>query len=154
VRNRRRRLSAESELNLIPMLDMVSLLIQLLLLNAHFGSLVTVPSLIGRETEEPLDGAAVQLVVSPQGYELSWTESGQREVRHLPCKGACSERTDFDLPGLRSAARDVKRNHPDDRSVTVVLHPSLAFESVADAMDAVRGRAGSLFPDIVLSSAP
>lgn len=143
----------EPDLNLIPMLDMVSLLIQLLLLNAHFGSLVTVPSLTGRETDAPLDGAAIQLAVTPDALQLSWTESGERRAREIPCRGDCSAPGGYDLRGLRDACRELKHALPAERSVQLALHPAISFETIAAVMSAARGRTGDLFPDLVLGTA-
>ena len=151
----RRRLSQDTpEINLVPLLDMVSLLIQLLLVNAQFGVFAQISTAIGAPSSTPQDGLQLQVVVSPQGFAVSWSESSGRQDRDLPCSaGSCSAPTAYDATGLQALALDLKQAHPDEKSVQIVLGDDVPFDVIARAMDALRGSVHDpMFPDVILGS--
>jgi hypothetical protein len=154
MRTARRLASDPPEINLIPLLDMVSLLIQLLLVNAQFGVFAQISTAIGAPSDQPQEGLQLQVGVSPQGFAVSWTEAGGRKEKTLPCaSGACSAPESYDAAGLQGLAAEIKRAHPGDASVQLVLGQDVSFEVIARAMDALRGTTDTpMFPDVVLGS--
>ena len=80
-RRARTRLSVDvPELNLVPLLDMVSLLIQLMLVNARFGLFAEIGSYAARPGPDADSGPTLGLVVrvNADGYEVSWADGDER----------------------------------------------------------------------------
>ncbi|MEQ1565358.1 MAG: biopolymer transporter ExbD [Myxococcota bacterium] len=140
------------EINLIPMLDMVSLLIQLLLVNAQFGVFAEIPADLGAPSDQQIAGVQLRVDVSTSGFGVGWTEPGGPEARTVPCLGgSCAAPESWDHAALAELARKIKGLHPAEAQVQLVVAPDVSFEVVARAMDALRGsESGPLFPDVVL----
>jgi hypothetical protein len=157
VRARPRRLSLDPpELNLIPLLDMISLLIQLLLVNAQFGSYAEIASKVASRVEVDEDAEKLHLEVrlTPDGYLVRWSEAGDGYERALPCTAACATPEDWDTRGLLSLASSLKGRHPEEEQVILRSSPGIPFEALVVTMDAVRRDPAAtepLFPDVVLA---
>lgn len=161
---RTRRLPVETpEINFVPMLDMVALLIQMLLINAQFGSYAQVPSMVGTPVDQVSAGLHLLVQVTGDGYVVSWSEGEVRRTESVPCAAiGCVTPESYDREGLRRLARDLKALHPEETQGLLVPSEAVSFEAVIGAMDALRsGVAPSdgsevpkqepLFPDIVLT---
>jgi biopolymer transport protein ExbD len=152
-RPRRLRLDAP-ELNLVPLLDMVSLLIQMLLVDAQFGVYAEVASAVSAGTAEATGeqlGLAVR--VAPDGFRVQWIEGGEGRERPLLCDPApCADLAAWDGDGLRSMLLALKDAHPEERAVVLLPEPGVPFEAVVRAMDVARddGAGQPLFPDLVV----
>lgn len=153
---RRERLAVDSaEINLIPMLDMVSLLVQVLLLNVQFNAYAEVHarSVAAAEQALPQDRLDLQVYVGGEGYVVSWAEGSGREELRLPCPGGClPDGTGLDTDGLRAVAVGLKGRHPDEDVAVVVPDEGTAFEALVRTMDVLREGAdrAPLFPDIAI----
>lgn len=154
---RARRLPVETpEINFVPMLDMVALLIQMLLINAQFGSFAQVPSMVGTPVSETTAGLHLLVQVTPEGYVVSWSEGEARRTETVPCAAiGCVTADSYDREALRDVARGLKDLHPEETQGLLVPGQDTSFEAVIGAMDALRSSAGPdappLFPDIVLT---
>lgn len=147
----RRRLTMDSpELNLVPLLDMVSLLIQLLLINAQFGVFAEVGAALGAPSSAPGEGLQLQIHVNGAGFTASWQDKDGRMQRQLPCAGPCGPVESYDLAGLAALAAELDQQHPDDQVVQLRLDAEVPFELTARVMDAMRGPGDRAFPDVVL----
>lgn len=152
-RSRRMRLDPP-DLNLVPLLDMVSLLIQMLLVNAQFGVYAELDSKVSAGAAEATGeqlGLAVH--VGPQGYRVQWIERGEGREVALPCAvDPCGEPGAWDAGGVRAALVPLKATHPDERAVVLLPEPGVPFEVVVRTMDAVKADdAGQeLFPELVV----
>lgn len=152
MRRKDRRLPDESpEINLVPVLDMVSLLIQVMLINAQFGSFAQIASEPGRAAEKVADTLSFQVEVAPMGYRARWTDAGTPREEVIPCVEPCSP-TDYNDAALGRLAMRLKAEAPDQTSVVLRPDPAVPFEVAVRAMDAVRGELPDrpLFPDVVL----
>lgn len=141
------------ELNLVPLLDMVSLLIQMLLVSAQFGVYAEVDAHVAGGAAAPEgEPLAFEVAVTDDGFSLSWTAEGGRVGQEVACAGGCAA-GGWDGDGLLRAATALKAKHP--KEVQVVIRPAdgVPFQAVVTAMDALRGdpAAGPLFPDLVFS---
>ena len=157
MRQRRERLHTDGgEINLIPMLDMVSLLVQVLLLNVQFNAFAELPArpvAASSDAEPPPAALDLQVTLTPQGYEISWSTGTGRSERSFPCVGGCdAEGTRLDVEALRALAVDLKAQHPEEDAAVVVPEEGLTFDAVVRTMDALRQDKlkRPLFPDIGL----
>ena len=140
------------EINFVPMLDMVSLLIQLLMVNAQFGVYSEVNAALGAPTEDPQPGLGFAVRVGADGYDVSWTEGGSPRSEHYACaEPACAS---YDVARLAALARTLKEQHPSEGTVLVAPAAGVPFEDLVSTMDALRSgpppERRPLFPDIVL----
>lgn len=158
-RRRRERMPTDPpEINLVPLLDMVSLLIQMMLINAQFGLFAEVPSMSAVASEGPVEGEPLALAVhvTREGYKLTWSEGGARQALVVPCSGGtCAEPASWDQDSLRRAAADLKGKHPSERKVALLPGEGVPFEVVITTMDLLRdrGQGGELFPDVLFPGA-
>jgi biopolymer transport protein ExbD len=149
---RRARLSVDTpEINLVPLLDMVSLLIQMLLVSAQFGAFAEVDSQVaGPGTPEDAVRLGLEVRVVEEGFDVGWTEDGERKSRmlrcaHVPC-------VFWDGISLSHVAQELKAKFPDERQAIVAPDPGVPFDGVVTAMDALRSVGQRpLFPDLVVS---
>ena len=153
---RRRLVDDPPEINLIPLLDMVSLLIQLLLVNSQFGVYAEITTAMGAPSDQPQAGLQLRVDVTMEGFAVSWGEQDGRQRQALPClSGTCSHPEAWDTAGLAALAGEIKANHPDEQQVQLMMAPDVPFEVMAGAMDALRGSADpnrAMFPDVVMGS--
>ena len=151
---RAKRLSVDTpEINLVPMLDMISLLVQMLLLNAHFGALAELRAqAAAAAVQDAGPKLLLEVQISPRGYEVAWSEGPERVQRHVDCKAPCEKATDWDAAALTSLLSGVKRAHPDEQTVVVRPGGPVGFELIALTMDAVSTDANEkpMFPDVAL----
>jgi biopolymer transport protein TolR len=153
--SRPRRLPVDPpEINLVPLLDMVSLLIQLLLINAQFGVYAEVGSEIaGAPSDAPPQGLLLEVRVQPEGYSVMWSDDGVRRQQVVPCLGgSCSEPDRYDVAALRGFAADLKGRHPSEVQVLVAPGPDVPFDVMVRTMDALRESPDRrpLFPKVIL----
>lgn len=148
MRRRRERLHTDNaEINLIPMLDMVSLLIQVLLMNVQFNAYAEVaarPVAASADAQPATASLDLQVGVGTYGYVVSWSEGGARQERRLAGDGAT-----FDTVGLERLAAELAGAHPDDETVIVVPDGAVSFDAIVGAMDALRDH----FTDVALGDA-
>lgn len=159
----RRRLSRQPPgINLIPLLDMVSLLIQLMLVNAQFdtyaqvGSEVAAPSAGASETPDK-EALSFEVALTKDGFQASWHEATGTVERKLPCRGACTDPTAWDSDGLGRLGVEIKTRFPAEQRVVVRPAPGVPFDVIVKAMDALRGPVGgkdAQFGDVVLADGP
>jgi biopolymer transport protein ExbD len=160
MRRRRARMPVDPpEINLVPLLDMVSLLIQLMLVTAQFGAYAELPSTAAAQGAGSPDAEALTLVVRPtlDGFSVQWREGDAAapvQARDLPCATTpCDAPEDYDGHALRELAASLRSGHPGERQVLVQPARGVPFEVVVRTMDLLRldedGR--PLFPDVLFS---
>lgn len=172
---RRATTAPPEELNLIPIMNLVTLLIPFLLMSAQFVSYAvidsTLPAICGAPCGDAPPGEPVQvtLEVRPGGYHLHASGPDLDEFGQgvdLPCLTDGCEGDlahSWDVRGLRQALTGIKDRHPDHGSIILSPHPGVPYEALVLAMDAARedpdqgGSAGNrcvgrcLFPDVTLA---
>ena len=156
---RRARLSvAAPELNLMPMLDMISLLIQVLLINIHFGALAELASKRGVLGPEKPPGPSLDLsvAVDERGVDVTWSAGAERLQRAFPCALPCAGPGDYPSADLRDLLRGLKTANADEKRAVVTPKGSVPFEIVALTLDSVRADADGkpLFPEPVVLESP
>lgn len=155
------------ELNIVPFLDIVTNLILFLLMTSAQVMMVAeldahLPSLARgrRASSTPEEGSTLNLSVTISERGIIVTGSGaklapgcettvQGDVITVPRRG---DRT-FDWEGLTTCASRVHARFPDETQVILTADPTIEYENIIHAMDALRAQgADALFPDIMLSA--
>ncbi len=161
-RSRRRLSRLPPGINLIPLLDMVSLLIQLMLVNAQFdtyaqvGSKVAAPA-AGVVEAPDKESLSFEVALTEDGFSASWHEATGAVERKLPCRGGCADPAAWDADGLERLSAELKTRFPAEQRVVVRPAPGVPFDVIVKTMDALRGPVGGKdapFPDVVLADGP
>ena len=152
MRTRRRLSVVPAALALIPLLDMVSLLVQVLLINIHFGSYAEIQATnVQFAGVAPTAVFALTVEIHGDGFEVRWNEPGTARVENLPCLAPCQTVEDFPFARLGTLLGTIKDQHPNEQSAVVRPRADLPFDIVARTMDTARASGGRpLFPMIGL----
>ena len=121
-----------TELLLVPMIDIFTVLVTFLLMTAVFSRIVILqidlPSASGAKPSEPT--FRLELIVRNEGFELS---DGKQLIGTIPkVNGA------YDLKALSEQALAVKREHPEANDASVLSEPRVPYDELIQAMDAIR----------------
>ncbi len=177
----KRRTEDEQDLNLTPIMNLVTILIPFLIMAAQFVHLAVIDSTlpaIGPPTEQDPDekpplnlslaltekGVMVlgaDAVLHPEGAPEKPAE-GEEILPTVPCKsgGTCTDAEDYDWPQLIKILGEIKDQYPDDENVIIVPGHRIRYEVIVMAMDASRedkgnlgedGTARILFPYVVIA---
>lgn len=153
VLRRERRKKQVGELNLVPMIDILVVLVFFLLVNSTGVSILGIDLPDSSKISEP-DPNRLPLVVAVKSDGLVLTEGATELGRY----GSASE--GYDFKSLTQRLVEVKTIRPDEKSITVLLEPTVAHNTLVQTMDAVRittskdGRTlRELFPNIALGDA-
>ena len=164
-------LNSATELDLVPIMNMVTILIPFLLLSVSFVTLAAIdatapsvkPDKSTQTDEDPTQQATVTVAVGATGMKVfaDGLESGENFIRVVPCKGkTCDRLTDYDLGGLTDTLSELKEDLPDKEDLILAPDEDLAFEVLIAVMDASRldphrlqadGSPSDLFPAVVIS---
>ncbi len=158
--SRRRRIRKKGpNLNLVPLLDMVSVLIQMLLLTAQFGSLSEVetfaPALNTDPKPPPADHLEVGLHLRNNGMLLFWAGPKGSDQRQLNCPdNTCKDLSSYPLQALETELSSLKSESPDTKQILVIPDVGVPFEVLIGVTDKVRGNPlkRTLFPEVILGS--
>lgn len=124
--------SLDFDLNLVPLIDLLSCCISFLLITAVWTQMAKL------ETSQTVDGGGasegekpqrVAIVIHPAGYEL--TLPSAEGPCSIPKNGAR-----FDDKALRNVLEGVKRGNTGKIAVGIAAADDIQFEAVVDAMDA------------------
>ena len=154
--------SSDGSMNLLPMMNLVTLLIPLLLIATQFAELAiidsSVPGII--DTIDPEPGPPplqLRLEVRGDGVRLVGAEPvlspDAREPSLVPCSaGPCVGPDSYDFAELTRLLGLVKEAHPDEQTVIVQPESGVHFDVLVAVMDAARGDgAAPLFPQVVFA---
>jgi len=118
-----------TELLLVPMIDIFTVLVTFLLMTAVFSRIVILqidlPSASGAKPSEP----TIRLVRN-EGFELS---DGKQLIGTIPKVNG-----EYDLKTLSEQVIAVKREHPEANDASVLSEPRVPYDELIQAMDAIR----------------
>jgi biopolymer transport protein ExbD len=149
-----------SEINLVSMIDMMTILVFFLLVHGGFIRLavlqLNLPSAQSQIQEEPQ--FELEITVRESGFEIGDRATGVLNV---------IEKTDagYDFAQLTAQLKRVKEQFPEKAEATVLVEPYIAYEIVVAVMDRVRvaeerdavlDRVNrvELFPEVSVGDAP
>lgn len=154
-----RRQRRPSELTLVSMIDIFTVLVTFLLMTAIFSRTVVLdlrlPSNNASFPELP-PGLNLEIIV--RDNLLVVADRGTGPLRTLP-----NTPKGYDLDGLTEYLKFVKSRYPDKTEATILLEPQTPYDTLVQVMDAVRaGHAmqgatvvrAELFPNISIGDAP
>jgi len=148
-----------SELQLISMIDIFTVLVTFLLMTAIFSRTVVLDlKLPSNNPSFPELPKGLNLEVIVRNNLLQIADRGTGPLRTLPntAKG-------YDLDGLTEYLKFVKSRYPDKTEATILLEPETPYNTMVEVMDRTRVvevNAGlqsvqaALFPDVSIGDAP
>lgn len=176
----RRGVPEEEELNLVPIMNMVSILIPFLLMAAQFVQLAvidsTLPAISDAQTTPPDPNEkpplGLSILITEAGLsvvgnaEVLKTDAavpeGEKPPPNVPCKGGgeCRGPESYSYGKLTQLLAKVKNEHPDEENVILVPDNFIPYEVLVMVMDATRedvndkdkdNKSRSLFPYVVIA---
>jgi biopolymer transport protein ExbD len=163
-RNHARYHSGRDDLNIVPMIDMMVILVFFLIFTAVFSKTSILPLNLpasAASAAPPLPpGFKLQVTVHPGDIVIS-DRNGNDGNAGLP-KTLANTADGYDLHALSQFMREFKSQYPDMTDATVLLGPHIPYDALVQVMDAVRVyqlpvqpfTKAELFPDISLGDAP
>ncbi len=149
--------SEKIDLDLVPIMNLVTILIPFLLLSAQFVQVsaidVSPPAAVSVDppVDEPL---ALRVQIDEMGFSVHTSGAALEEPVAIGCVGGfCRSPGAWDTRGLQEQLRELKRDFPNE--VAMILQPSadIPYEVVVAALDASRAtRDGlELFPAVSIA---
>jgi biopolymer transport protein ExbD len=146
------------DLNVVPMIDMMTILVVFLIFSAVFTRThileLNLPAANQAVPDLP-QGLQLEVIVRKDRIEIA--DRGTGLLKSLSNTG-----TAYDYVGLSQYLQLVKSKYPDKTDASVLLEPEISYDTVVQTMDAVRvfqtpGTGisyGDLFPDVSVGDAP
>jgi len=158
-RNHARYHQGRDDLNIVPMIDMMVILVFFLIFTAVFSKTnILQLNLPANSSAAPLDlpkGLKLEVIIRPDDLLVNDRNSG-------PLKDFPNTATGLDLDGLSEYIRRVKAQYPDMTDATILPSPATSYDILVQVMDTVRVyqlpvapfSKAELFPDISIGDAP
>jgi biopolymer transport protein ExbD len=158
VRRNHARYRGRHEINVIPMVDMMLILIFFLIFSAVFTKTnILELNLPGADAAVPdlPEGLNLEVIVRKNGIEVA--DRGTGLLRSVPLVGDA-----YDLQGLSEYLQLVKSKYPEKSDATILLEPEIKYDTLVKVMDTVRvfqvpgsqWDMAELFPDVSVGDAP
>jgi biopolymer transport protein ExbD len=158
-----RRPKRKGKLELLPVMNLVTILIPMLLAAAELAELAVVDTTlpaISPTALPPTDAPdPIVLTVSSAGVAVDGVEGAAQARTDLRCAGdVCARVADYPLDALTQALAAAKDTRPDDDRVTIVADGDVPYGVLVAVMDAARQApaepgqvARPLFPRVVVA---
>jgi len=146
------------DLNVVPMIDMMTILVVFLIFSAVFTRTnileLNLPAANQAVPDLP-QGLQLEVIVRKDRIEVADRGTGLLKSLSSTAKG-------YDYVGLSQFLQLVKSKYPEKTDASVLLEPDISYDTVVQTMDAVRvfqtpGTGisyGDLFPDVSVGDAP
>ena len=157
------------DLNLVPIMNLVTILIPFLLMAASFTAIsvidTTLPNIAPEpKPTKPVEGIEVSVSLTLDGYEARVGNSEVLEEEDtwvfLPCQSTpCDGDVDWDRPALTEWMGRVKDAHPNHETLILSADSGVPYGALVATMDAARVRGkdrfevegDDLFPLVVIA---
>jgi biopolymer transport protein ExbD len=157
-RNHARYHHGRDDLNIVPMIDMMVILVFFLIFTAVFSKTNILQLNLPANNPVPLDlpkGLKLEVIIRPNDLLVNDRNSGPLKVIENTASG-------YDLENLSVFMRRVKSQYPQMTDAMILPSPSVSYDTLVQVMDAVRiyqlpvapFSKAELFPDIGISDAP
>jgi len=148
-----------SDINIVPMLDVMVILIFFLIFTAVFSKTrileLNLPAEVPQELE-PIKELELEVIIRKNVLEVADRKTGLLQAFKVDTAG-------YDLKGLGDYLARVKARFPEKKDATVLPEPDVPYDTIVQVMDAVRSydgmqdgqpARGELFPQVALGDAP
>ncbi len=146
------------EINVVPMIDMMIILVFFLIFTAVFTKTnILELNLPGADSAVPdlPEGLNLEVIIRKDKIEVA--DRGTGLLKTVPSSGGS-----YDLTGLQDYLKLVKTKYPDKTDATILLEQEIAYDTLVQVMDTVRVFSvaenswsyGELFPDVSVGDAP
>jgi biopolymer transport protein ExbD len=158
-RNHARYHQGRDDLNIVPMIDMMVILVFFLIFTAVFSKTnILQLNLPANNAAAPMDlpkTLKLEVIIRPDDLVVNDRNSG-------PLKTLANTATGPDLDGLSEFMRRVKSERPEMTDATILPSPGTSYDILVQVMDTVRVyqlpvapfSKAELFPDIAIGDAP
>ncbi|MFH1262079.1 MAG: biopolymer transporter ExbD [Pseudomonadota bacterium] len=149
------------DLNLIPYLDMMTMLVMFMLvtitsflsftiLNASIPQLAPDAAQVKQQPQKK-EQLLLMVRVTKNGYLVDPNVQGGMSIprQEIPKKGA-----GFDMETLKIIAEKLKERFPQESRVLIISEPAIVYDDIIKTMDVLREKqpgTDDLFPDVTLS---
>jgi biopolymer transport protein ExbD len=152
------RYRGRNELNVVPMIDMMVILVFFLIFTAVFTRTnILELNLPGADSAVPdlPEGLNLEVIVRKESIQVA--DRGTGVLKELPLVDAA-----YDLQGLSDFLMQVKAKYPDKTNASILLEQDVQYDTLVQVMDKVRvfevagsqWSVGELFPDVSVGDAP
>ncbi len=167
------------ELDLVPIMNLVTILIPFLLMASSFVTLAAIDSTLPAigppaepSDEEPEETLNLSIAITDEGYTIIGSDAvlksegpdGEKGPT-LPCKrSGCDTPDSYDTKGLTEMLSEIKDRWDDEKTVILVPESHISYETLILTMDAARedpsktetgddgqSRKKLLFPGVVIA---
>jgi biopolymer transport protein ExbD len=146
------------DINVVPMIDMMIILVFFLIFTAVFTKTnILELNLPGADSAVPdlPEGLNLEIVVRKAGIEVA--DRGTGLLKTVPSTDGV-----YDLKALSEYLQLVKSKYPDKQDATILLEQDIQYDTLVHVMDTVRvfpvpgslWAVGELFPDVSVGDAP
>jgi biopolymer transport protein ExbD len=158
-RNHARYHTGRDDLNIVPMIDMMVILVFFLIFTAVFSKTnILQMNLPNNSNAVPLDlpkDLKLEVIIRPDDLVINDRNSG-------PLKTLTNTPSGYDLDGLSEFIRRVKSEYPQMTEATILSSPATTYDTLVQVMDTVRVyqlpvapfSKAELFPDISIGDSP
>ena len=158
VRRNHRRYRGRHDLNVVPMIDMMVILVFFLIFSAVFTRTsileLNLPLADATLPEAPQD-LQLEIIVRKDRIEVADHSAGLLKVLENGAQGP-------NFVALSEFLQLVKAKYPDHTEASILLEPEIEYDTLVQTMDSVRlfqtpgknYRYGELFPDVSVRDAP
>jgi biopolymer transport protein ExbD len=157
-RNHARYHQGRDDLNIVPMIDMMVILVFFLIFTAVFSKTNILQLNLPASNTAPVDlpkGLKLEVIIRPNDLVVNDKNSGPLKLIENTASG-------YDLEHLSEFMRQVKSQFPEMTDATILSGPAVAYDTLVQVMDTVRVyqipmppfSKAELFPDIAIGDAP
>jgi biopolymer transport protein ExbD len=157
-RNHARYHQGRDDLNIVPMIDMMVILVFFLIFTAVFSKTNILQLNLPASATAPVDlpkGLKLEVIIRPDDLVVNDRNSGPLKVLPNIASG-------YDLDHLSEFMRQIKSQFPQMTDATILPVPNTPYDTLVQVMDTVRVyqlpvmpfTKAELFPDIAIADAP
>jgi biopolymer transport protein ExbD len=157
-RNHARYHQGRDDLNIVPMIDMMVILVFFLIFTAVFSKTNILQMNLPNSSTSPLDlpkDLKLEVIIRPDDIVVNDRNSG-------PLKVLANTASGYDLDNLSEFMRRIKSQYPQMSDATILSSPNTTYDTLVQVMDTVRiyqlpvapFSKAELFPDISIGDAP
>ncbi len=165
VRRNHQRQRGRHDLNVVPMIDMMVILVFFLIFSAVFTrTSILELNLPAASAEVPDLPKGLQLEVIVRKDRIDIADRGTGLLKTLPSDSAAAAASTaaYDFRGLSQYLQLIKSKYPEKTDASILLEPDISYDTLVQTMDTVRifkapGSNidyGELFPDVSVGDAP